>query len=253
MKNKKNMFVKAIVFTTVIFLIGAGVNTSVISKKGNSASQIKKSNPTNPIGDPILPEEEIGPLGDDPFEGETGDDWTLLLYYSVDFISEGNGDRDRDQDRDSSGDGTQGEDSGGDGGSNGQQTGDRDGSQSQDQGRDRDQDGDQSQDQDRDQDGNGNYPTEDPSGNGGPSDEPSGDGNDSPGGDSAPKDMTQTRTEDDDSGYPVLSLETSMEIEIAAIQEATTPSSNGINIFVLVDKVSENGTSIFKIEDGKII
>ncbi len=195
-----------------------------------TGTQNKKSNDVKPNGEVITQGEEIASVDSEPVDVETtGEDWTLLIYYSVDYLNEGNGDRDRDRDRDSTGDGSQGSSSGGDGGSNGAQSGDQDGS------------GDGDKDQIRE--GNGNYPTDDPSGT----------GNDSLGDENAPRNMTQNRNEDEDCGRPVLSLETSMEIELAALQEATTPLSNGINIIVLVDKLSENGTEIFKIEDGQII
>ena len=47
-------------------------------------------------------------------------------------------------------------------------------------------------------------------------------------------------------------LESSLEVELSALQDATKPSSNDVNIVVLVDKFSEQGSSIYEVEDGNI-
>jgi hypothetical protein len=95
--------------------------------------------------------------------------WTLLIYYSVDYVSDGIGDRDQDRDRDS------------DGG------------------------------QDSDHVG------------------------------------------DDLNAHPYSTPEDTLAVELAALTEATSLGSDDVNVLVLVDKLTEDGISLFEIADGAMI
>ena len=117
--------------------------------------------------------------------------WTLLIYYSVDYVSEGVGDRDLD--------------------------------------RDRAQDGDQDSDHVSDGDGDS-------------SDVPTG-GQDQP----------QDRVGDDLNSHPYSTPEDAMAVELAALLDATSPASGNVNILVLVDKLTEDGLSLFEIAEGAVI
>jgi hypothetical protein len=95
--------------------------------------------------------------------------WTLLIYYSVDYVAEGVGDRDLDRDR--------------------------------------------GEDGDHDSDHVG----------------------------------------DDINSHPYSTPEDAMEVELAALLEATRPASDNVNILVLVDELTRDGISLFEIADGAVI
>jgi hypothetical protein len=117
--------------------------------------------------------------------------WTLLIYYSVDYVDSGIGDRDQD--------------------------------------RDRTQDGEQ--DPDRVRDGDGNYRDETP----------------------GVQQQPQDRVGDELSGHPSSTPEATMEVELAALIEATRPASGAVRALVLVDRLTEDGLSLFEIADGAVV